>query len=70
MSFHDLHHQDLPFVLPNAWDVNRLDRLQRGAVRRRCGGSSRSRRAAAATFHAIRRSAITTGRVRGTREAM
>jgi 2-methylisocitrate lyase-like PEP mutase family enzyme len=21
MSFHDLHHQDLPFVLPNAWDV-------------------------------------------------
>ena len=21
MSFHGLHHQDLPFVLPNAWDV-------------------------------------------------
>lgn len=21
MSFHDLHHQDSPFVLPNAWDV-------------------------------------------------
>src|ERR1700744_2191077 len=21
MSFHDLHHQDRPFVLPNAWDV-------------------------------------------------
>jgi 2-methylisocitrate lyase-like PEP mutase family enzyme len=21
MSFHDLHHQDVPFVLPNAWDV-------------------------------------------------
>jgi 2-methylisocitrate lyase-like PEP mutase family enzyme len=21
MSFHDLHHQDSPLVLPNAWDV-------------------------------------------------
>jgi 2-methylisocitrate lyase-like PEP mutase family enzyme len=21
MSFHDLHHQNIPFVLPNAWDV-------------------------------------------------
>lgn len=21
MSFHDLHHQGVPFVLPNAWDV-------------------------------------------------
>jgi 2-methylisocitrate lyase-like PEP mutase family enzyme len=21
MNFHDLHHQDVPFVLPNAWDV-------------------------------------------------
>src|SRR5262249_52734338 len=21
MSFHDLHHQRIPFVLPNAWDV-------------------------------------------------
>ncbi|MDT5199937.1 MAG: hypothetical protein QOH34_1459, partial [Mycobacterium sp.] len=21
MSFHDLHHQNVPFVLPNAWDV-------------------------------------------------
>jgi 2-methylisocitrate lyase-like PEP mutase family enzyme len=21
LSFHDLHHQDVPFVLPNAWDV-------------------------------------------------
>src|SRR6201991_3699373 len=21
MSFHDLHHRDIPLVLPNAWDV-------------------------------------------------
>jgi len=21
MSFHELHHQGVPFVLPNAWDV-------------------------------------------------
>jgi 2-methylisocitrate lyase-like PEP mutase family enzyme len=31
MSFHDLHHQDIPFVLPNAWDVpSALSYLQDG----------------------------------------
>src|ERR1700742_264543 len=31
MSFHDLHHQNVPFVLPNAWDVpSALSFLQDG----------------------------------------